>query len=181
LWEKHKAADIGLFGRMLADSPKYNTEAACQVADAVTVHRAAVEDDFFTAVDDLRSREEDAGSAHVGEQGFGAGLFYVYVCIDCDLLKENLKGDGELAGKAVGALIDAATKVSPTGKQNSFASRAWAYYGLAEKGNRQPRSFIPRFHEAGARGRYAGRCRKGPGNHARQHGQCVLRRQGGVQ
>lgn len=140
LREKHKAADIALFGRMLADSPKYNVEAACQVAHAVTVHRAAVEDDFFTAVDDLNTREEDAGSAHMGEQGFGAGLFYVYLCIDCDSLKANLNGDTELAGKAIRALIDAATKVAPTGKQNSFASRAWAYYGLAEKGSRQPRS-----------------------------------------
>jgi CRISPR system Cascade subunit CasC len=140
LREKHKAADIALFGRMLADSPKYNVEAACQVAHAVTVHRAAVEDDFFTAVDDLNTREEDAGSAHMGEQGFGAGLFYVYLCIDCDLLKANLNGDTELAGKAIRALIDAVTKVAPTGKQNSFASRAWAYYGLAEKGSRQPRS-----------------------------------------
>jgi CRISPR system Cascade subunit CasC len=140
LREKHKAADIALFGRMLADSPKYNVEAACQVAHAVTVHRAAVEDDFFTAVDDLNTREEDAGSAHMGEQGFGAGLFYVYLCIDCNLLKANLNDDTELAGKAIRALIDAATKVAPTGKQNSFASRAWAYYGLAEKGSRQPRS-----------------------------------------
>jgi CRISPR system Cascade subunit CasC len=140
LREKHKAADIALFGRMLADSPKYNTEAACQVAHAITVHRAAVEDDFFTAVDDLNTREEDAGSSHMGEQGFGTGLFYVYVCIDRDSLKENLSGDAELTSKAIGALIEAAATVAPTGKQNSFASRAWAYYGLAEKGSRQPRS-----------------------------------------
>jgi CRISPR system Cascade subunit CasC len=143
LREEHKAADIALFGRMLADTPKYNTEAACQVAHAVTVHRAAVEDDFFTAVDDLNKREEDAGSAHMGEQGFGAGLFYLYVCIDCDSLKANLGGDdkaGELAGKAIGALIDSAAKVAPTGKQNSFASRAYSFYGLLEKGSRQPRS-----------------------------------------
>lgn len=140
LREKHKAADIALFGRMLADSPKYNTEAACQVAHAITVHRAAVEDDFFTAVDDLNNREEDAGSAHMGEQGFGSGLFYVYVCIDRDMLKENLSGDAELTSKAIHALIETAAMVAPTGKQNSFASRAWAYYGLAEKGSRQPRS-----------------------------------------
>lgn len=138
--EAEGTADLAMFGRMLASSPDFNVEAACQVAHAVTVHRAAVEDDFFTAVDDLNTREEDAGSAHMGEQGFGAGLFYVYVCIDCDLLKANLNGDTELAGKAIRALIDAATKVAPTGKQNSFASRAWAYYGLAEKGSRQPRS-----------------------------------------
>jgi len=135
-----RTADLALFGRMLASSPDFNVEAACQVAHAITVHRAAVEDDFFTAVDDLNTREEDAGSAHMGDQGFGAGLFYQYVCIDCDRLRENLGGDGALAGRAIQALIDAAATVSPTGKQNSFASRACAYYVLAEKGSRQPRS-----------------------------------------
>jgi CRISPR system Cascade subunit CasC len=136
----HKAADVALFGRMLANSPAYNMEAACQVAHAITVHRGPVEDDFFTAVDDLNTREEDAGSAHMGEQGFGAGLFYLYVCIDCDLLKENLQGDSDLAGKAIRALTEAAATVAPTGKQNSFASRAHAFYVLAEQGSRQPRS-----------------------------------------
>jgi CRISPR system Cascade subunit CasC len=136
LRKEHKAADIALFGRMLADSPKFNKEAACQVAHAITVHKAAVEDDFFTAVDDLNAR----GSAYMGEQGFGAGLFYLYVCINRDLLKENLLGDDDLAKKAIHALAEAAAKVSPTGKQNSFASRACAYYILAEKGDRQPRS-----------------------------------------
>jgi CRISPR system Cascade subunit CasC len=139
LREHHTAVDIALFGRMLADNPRYNTEAACQVAHAITVHRAAVEDDFFTAVDDLNTREVDAGSAHMGEQGFGAGLFYSYVCIDCDLLKENLDGDAELAEKTIKALVEAAATVAPTGKQNSFATRAWAPYVLAERGSRQPR------------------------------------------
>lgn len=138
LRKHHSAADIALFGRMLADSPAFNTEAACQVAHAITVHRAAVEDDFFTAVDDLNTREEDVGSAHMGEQGFGAGLFYSYLCVNCDALREQL--GNELAGKAIRALTEAAATVAPTGKQNSFASRAWAYYILAEKGSRQPRS-----------------------------------------
>lgn len=138
LRKDHTAADIALFGRMLADSPGFNTEAACQVAHAITVHRAAVEDDFFTAVDDLNTREEDAGSAHMGEQGFGAGLFYNYLCVNCDQLREQL--GSELAGKAIRALTEAAATVAPTGKQNSFASRAWAYYALAEKGSRQPRA-----------------------------------------
>lgn len=138
LRKQHTAADIALFGRMLADSPAFNTEAACQVAHAVTVHRAAVEDDFFTAVDDLNTREEDARSAHMGEQGFGAGLFYSYICVNCDALREQL--GNELAGKAIQALTEAAATVAPTGKQNSFASRAWAYYALAEKGSRQPRA-----------------------------------------
>lgn len=141
--EARRTADLALFGRMLAASPEYNVEAACQVAHAITVHRAVVEDDFFTAVDDLNTREEDAGSAHMGEQGFGAGLFYIYLCIDCGLLNANLCNDEaaeKLAAKTIKALCEAAATVAPTGKQNSFASRAWAYYGLAEKGSRQPRS-----------------------------------------
>lgn len=140
LRKEHTAADIALFGRMLADSPAFNTEAACQVAHAITVHRAAVEDDFFTAVDDLNKHEEDAGSAHMGEQGFGAGLFYQYICIDRDRLRENLSGDEVLTRRTIEALIEAAATVAPTGKQNSFASHACAYYVLAEKGARQPRS-----------------------------------------
>jgi CRISPR system Cascade subunit CasC len=139
LRKEHTAADIALFGRMLASSPGYNTEAACQVAHAITVHRAAVEEDYFTAVDDLNTHEEDAGSAHIGEQGFGAGLFYSYTCLDCDLLNENLGGNVELTKKAVKALVEAAATVPPTGKQNSFATRAWAPYVLAERGSRQPR------------------------------------------
>lgn len=137
--EANGSADLALFGRMLAASPDFNIDAACQVAHAITVHRAAVEDDYFTAVDDLNTREEDAGSAHIGEQGFGAGLFYSYVCLDCDLLKENLGGDADLTKKTIRALLEAAATVAPTGKQNSFASRAWAPYVLVERGNRQPR------------------------------------------
>ncbi|HGN0576286.1 TPA: type I-E CRISPR-associated protein Cas7/Cse4/CasC, partial [Proteus mirabilis] len=38
-----------------------------------------------------------------------------------------------------------AIKVSPTGKQNSFASRAYASYVLAEKGSYQPRSLSVAF------------------------------------
>lgn len=135
-----RTADLAMFGRMLASSPDFNVEAACQVAHAVTVHRAAVEDDYFSAVDDLNRREENVGFAFGGEQGFGAGLFYQYVCIDCDRLRENLGGDVGLAERAIEALIEAAATVAPTGKQNSFASRAWAYYVLAEKGSRQPRA-----------------------------------------
>ncbi len=135
-----RTADLAMFGRMLASSPEYNVEAACQVAHAITVHRAAVEDDYFSAVDDLNRREENVGFAFGGEQGFGAGLFYLYVCIDRDLLKENLGDNADLTEKTIKALIEAAATVAPTGKQNSFASRASAFYVLAEKGSRQPRS-----------------------------------------
>ena len=135
-----KAADIAMFGRMLADSPAFNMEAAVQVAHAITVHKSAVEDDYFSAVDDLNNGLTDKGAAHIGERSYGAGLFYLYICIDRALLVENLGGDKALADKALQAFIHAVTKVSPTGMQNSHASRAYASYVLAEKGDQQPRS-----------------------------------------
>jgi CRISPR system Cascade subunit CasC len=139
------AVDIAMFGRMLASSPEFNIEAACQVAHAISVHSVAVEDDYFTAVDDLNDGLEDRGASHIGESGFAAALFYSYICIDKELLVENLAGDLELANKAIAALTEAAVKVSPKGKQNSFASRAYASYVMAEKGNQQPRSLSVAF------------------------------------
>ncbi|MGR6890122.1 type I-E CRISPR-associated protein Cas7/Cse4/CasC [Klebsiella pneumoniae] len=141
------AVDIAMFGRMLADQPTYNVEAACQVAHAFGVSETIVEDDFFTAVDDLRAASEDAGAGHVGETGFGSALFYTYICIDKDLLVNNLNGNEELANKTLRAFTEAALKVSPTGKQNSFASRAYASWALAEKGTDQPRSLAAAFYQ----------------------------------
>lgn len=140
LMERHTAADIAMFGRMLAASPAYNTEAAVQVSHAITVHSVAIEDDYFTAVDDLNRGDEDVGAGHLGETEFASGLFYLYACINRDLLCENLGGDEALTATALRALVEAATKIAPTGKQNSFASRAYASYLLAERGSQQPRS-----------------------------------------
>lgn len=141
------AVDIAMFGRMLANKPEFNVEAACQVAHAFGVSETIVEDDFFTAVDDLRkSSLEDAGAGHLGEAGFGSALFYTYICIDKDLLVQNLNGNEELANKTLRAFTEAALKVSPTGKQNSFASRAYASWALAEKGTEQPRSLAAAFY-----------------------------------
>jgi CRISPR system Cascade subunit CasC len=139
------AADIALFGRMLASAPAYNIEAACQVAHAISVHPVVIEDDYFTAVDDLNDGSEDAGAAHIGETGFAAGLFYSYICLNRELLGENLGGDTVLAKRAIRALTEAAVKVAPEGKQNSFGSRAYASYVLAEKGDQQPRSLSVAF------------------------------------
>lgn len=139
------AVDIALFGRMLASTPKYNIEAACQVAHAISVHPVTIEDDYFTAVDDLNTGNDDAGAAHIGEAGFAAGVFYSYICINKELLIENLNGNKELASKAIAALTEAAVTVAPKGKQNSFAHPTYAFYALAEKGDRQPRSLCVSF------------------------------------
>ena len=141
------AADIAMFGRMLADSPTYNREAAVQVAHALTTHKAAVEDDYYVAVDDLKNpaEHEDVGTSFIGVQEYGAGLFYLYACVDCDLLTRNLGGDAALARDALDALVTCAATVSPRGKQASFASRARATFVMAERGPQQPRTLAAAF------------------------------------
>lgn len=145
LRKEHKAVDIALFGRMLADKPVFNIEAAAQVAHAFTVHKTAVEDDYFSAVDDLNAGEEHSGSGHLGEAEFGSGLYYLYVCINESVLKQNLQEDAGLAKKVIRAVTESCVTVSPEGKQNSYASRSLASYVLAEKGESQPSSLSAAF------------------------------------
>ena len=142
------AVDIAMFGRMLADNPGFNREAAVQVAHAITTHRVTIEDDYYTAVDDLKRPEEDAGAGFVGEQAFGAGIFYLYICIDRGLLVSNLGGGTEardLGAKAIASLIKAAATVGPRGKRASFGSHARAHFVLVERGTSQPRTLAGAF------------------------------------
>lgn len=138
LRREHTAADIAAFGRMFAKDADMNGDAAVQIAHAFTVHPATEEDDYFTAVDDLKSKEQ-SGSGFLGVAYLGAGVYYSYVCIDMPLLLENLGGNLDLAERTITALIECAATVAPTGKQNSHASRAYAHYILAEAGHQVPR------------------------------------------
>jgi CRISPR system Cascade subunit CasC len=139
------AADIAMFGRMLADSPDYNREAAVQVAHAITTHKVVVDDDYYTAVDDLKTKAEDAGAGFIGEIGFGAGVFYLYVNVDRALLLKNLGDDAGVAKKAIEALLRAAATIGPRGKSASFASFARAQFILAERGDAAPRTLAGAF------------------------------------
>ncbi|MBW7923020.1 MAG: type I-E CRISPR-associated protein Cas7/Cse4/CasC [Rubellimicrobium sp.] len=139
------AVDIAMFGRMLADDPDYNRDAAVQVGHAITTHRVLAEDDWFAAVDDLKTRDEDAGAGHLGETGFGSGVYYLYVCVNVDLLVENLAGDRELAKRGMDSLARALAIATPTGKQNSFAHHPRAGFIRVEKGPQQPRDLTGAF------------------------------------
>ena len=130
-----ESVDIALHGRMMADNPGFNIDAACQVGHSYTVHESRPEIDYFAANDDLNDGSKHSGAAHIGEKSFGTGVYYLYVNINRDLLIENLGGDVELANRAMRAFIEGVLTVQPTGMQNSFASRAHASYVLARKGN----------------------------------------------
>ena len=139
------AVDIAMFGRMLADAPAFNREAAVQISHAITTHKAVTEDDYFTAVDDLKNPTEDSGAGFVGEAGFGSGVYYFYTCVNIELLIDNLDGDRQLASRAISALSEALAISTPSGKKNSYGHQTRASYLRAEVGNAQPRSLASAF------------------------------------
>lgn len=117
-----RSADVALFGRMLADLPEKNIDAASQVAHAISTHRVATEFDFYTAVDDLKP-DDTAGADMLGTVEFNSACFYRYSNIDVDQLIENLGGDVDLARATVEAFLWASIHAIPTGKQNSMAAQ----------------------------------------------------------
>jgi CRISPR system Cascade subunit CasC len=122
-----KAVDLALFGRMLADMPEKNIDAACQVAHALSTNEVAMEMDFYTAVDDLRPGDTQ-GADMMGMVEFNSSCFYRYAKLDLDQLRENLRGDVQLTTDAAIALVRAAVAAVPTGKQNSMAAHNPPFY-----------------------------------------------------
>jgi CRISPR system Cascade subunit CasC len=123
-----RTPEIALFGRMLADEPTWNVDAACQVAHAISVNRVMSEFDFFTAVDDLKT--DSTGAGMMGTVQFGSSTFYRYLVVDVDAYLANLAGHKppyttgleEVARISLAAFIEAAVKSLPSGKQNTFAA-----------------------------------------------------------
>src|SRR5690606_4445148 len=110
-----KAVDVALFGRMLADLPAVNQNAACQVAHAISTHRVEREFDYFTAVDD-KGDEGDTGAGMIGQVEFNSATFYRYAVLDVNKLFENLQADRELTLSSVSAFTEAIARAIPTGK-----------------------------------------------------------------
>lgn len=121
LMDGGKAVDVALFGRMLADIPALNQDAACQVAHAISTHRVEREFDYFTAVDD-KGDEDETGAGMIGQVEFNSATFYRYAVLDLQKLQANLQEDRELALSAVHAFTLAMARAVPSGKQNSFAA-----------------------------------------------------------
>ena len=122
--------DVALFGRMIADKPDWNVDAACQVAQAISTNRVQMDFDFFTAVDDLKPRDT-AGSDMMGTVQFNSSCFYRYAVLDVDSLRGNLDGDAALLRRAVRAFVQGFVSAIPTGKQNSMAAHNFPSYALA--------------------------------------------------
>ncbi|MFH0872523.1 MAG: type I-E CRISPR-associated protein Cas7/Cse4/CasC [bacterium] len=116
------AADVALFGRMVADNKNMSVDAACQVAHAISTHKVEMEMDYFTAVDDLLPGEE-TGSDMIGVVEFNSSCFYRYSLINIEKLRENLGLNDDLLKASVIGFIEVSIQAIPTGKQNSMAAQ----------------------------------------------------------
>lgn len=138
--------DIALFGRMIADAPDLNVDACCQVAHAFSVHPAANEFDYFTAVDD-KAPEDNAGAGMIGTVEFVSSTMYRYATVNVDALVHSL-GSAEAAVRATEAFVRAFTLSMPTGKSNTFANRTRADLTLVQIRDDQPVNLAGAFESA---------------------------------
>ena len=142
--------DLALFGRMVADYPGVNVDASCQVAHAISTHSVENEFDFFTAVDDVKSQDQeetDAGAGMMGTVEFNSSTLYRYATINLDMLRENL-GSDDATVRAVDAFAQAFVKAMPTGKQNTFANRTLPEAIYVSVRDDQPVSLVGAFENA---------------------------------
>lgn len=119
----HDGLDIALFGRMVANAPEMNVEAAASFAHAISTHESAAEVEFFTAVDDCRGKDE-SGSGHMGSLEYNSATYYRYVSLDLGQLATNLKAEDrpEEIIKAVEAFTKALFIAVPSARQKTMAA-----------------------------------------------------------
>lgn len=142
-----KAVDLALFGRMLADLPEKNMDAACQVAHAISTHAVNREFDFFTAVDDLKPADTQ-GADMMGTVEFNSACYYRYQVINLDILARNLQNDKAMIEAGLRAFITAAALAYPSGKQNTFAAfTPPSFFAVSVASGGNPRSLANAFEK----------------------------------
>lgn len=117
------AIDLALFGRMIADLPDKNVDAAVQMAHAFSTHAVANEFDFYSAVDDLQQDEDEegAGAGMLGVVLYNSSCYYRYANIDVRQLTTNLHDDLDKVTTAVSAFFQGIVHAVPTGKRTNSA------------------------------------------------------------
>lgn len=119
------AVDLALFGRMIANKPEKNIDAAVQMAHAFSTHAVSTEFDFFSAVDDLQPHEseEGAGAGMLGTTLYNSACYYRYANVDFDQLVANLLGDADRARSGLRAFLEGMVQAVPSGKQTASAAQ----------------------------------------------------------
>ena len=126
------AADIALFGRMVANDHSLTIEAASMFSHALSTHKADNEIDFFVAVDDLQSKEE-SGAGMTNTLEFNSATYYRFAALNLDMLadKEHLGAlTLEERQSIVQTFIEATVKAIPGARKNSMNGNTLPVYVL---------------------------------------------------
>lgn len=134
------AADIALFGRMVANDHSLNVEGASMFSHALSSHKVDNEIDFFAAVDDLQSQEE-SGAGMTSTLEFNSATYYRFAALNLDMLgdKEHLGAmTGEERRNVVRTFVEATIKAIPGARKNTMNGHTLPNYVLGivrEKGH----------------------------------------------
>lgn len=150
LSEKVKdAADISLFGRMVADDHSLMVEGASLFSHALSTHGVANEIDFFSAVDEEKP-EEAEGAGHIGTLEFSSACYYRYVGLNLDLLKDGAHlghfSEEELK-KVIETFLHASIMAVPEARKNSMFGVNPPEYVLGLNRTGQPLSLVNAFEK----------------------------------
>ncbi len=140
------AADIALFGRMVADDAALNEDASCQVAHSISTHAVNTEFDFYTAVDDL-APEDNAGAGMLGTIEYNSSTLYRYCNVAIHELSKQLKDD-QLTRNTIALFIKAFANSMPTGKINTFANQTLPSLIVVVARKDRPVNLVSAFEEA---------------------------------
>jgi len=140
------AADISIFGRMVADDHTLTVEGAGLFSHAISTHPVANEIDFFSAVDD--SNIVDSGAGHIGTLEFNSACYYRYVGLNVDILR-NEEHLAHFTNEEFKAVVDTFLRVSvlavPQARKNSMFGHTLPAYVLGLQHIGQPLSLVNAF------------------------------------
>ncbi|MER6809897.1 type I-E CRISPR-associated protein Cas7/Cse4/CasC [Spirillospora sp. NPDC000708] len=142
------AGAVALFGRMIADAPELNVDAACQVAHAISTHKVVGDQfDYFTAVDDESRRQDETGAGMIGTIEFNSATLYRFATVSMRDLIANLDGEADRALDLAVAFTETFATAMPTGKQNTFAAHTRPDLIMLSIRSDQPVSLVGAFEE----------------------------------
>lgn len=145
------AADITLFGRMVANDPTLNVEGAAMFSHAISTHKSSNDIDFYSSVDDRKTDAEDAGAGMIGTLEFTSATYYRYAAVNLDLLADE-KHLGALTPEerrsVLKSFIKATLMAVPGARKNSMnaATLPFAVLGI-RKDKGQPVQLVNAFEE----------------------------------
>ena len=144
------AADIAIFGRMVADDHTLTLEGAGLFSHALSTHGVSNELDFFSAVDDTKKDADDAGAGHIGSLEFNSACYYRYVGINLGLLKDAAHlghFTPEELKSVLTAFLRAAVLAVPNARKNSMFGFNPPAYVLGLRRTGQPISLVNAFEK----------------------------------